>query len=67
MWKLDGPVTKHSQFRQRVYRLPNNTIELILGNDPQPAEWDLLADHDISQVTVVTDHVDPAPTPAGGA
>lgn len=63
MLKLSGPVIKRSSFRQRVYQLPDNTIELVLGNDPQPAEWVLLADHDIVQITTVTDHMDPVPAP----
>lgn len=61
MYKLDGPITKRSAYRQRVFRLPDNTIELVLGDSTQPSEWILLADHDVVQVSVVSDHVEPVP------
>lgn len=48
---------KKSSYRQRVYQLSDGSIELVFGNDTAPDNAKLLADHDIQETAVVTDHV----------
>ena len=71
MLKISAPVVKHSAYRQRVYQLPDGSIELVVdgGNVVIDPSWILLADHDVVQVSTITDHVEPipAPVPAAGA
>lgn len=52
---------KKSEYRQRVYQMPDGSILLVFGEDVAPEEANLLADHDVSDVTTVTDHVEAAP------
>lgn len=49
---------KKSAYRQRVYQLEDGSIILVFGNDPAPENAKLLADHDVSDVTIVTDHIE---------
>jgi hypothetical protein len=49
---------KKSVYRQRVFQLEDGSISLVFGNDPAPADAKLLADHDVSDTTIVSDHVD---------
>lgn len=58
-------VAKRSVYRQRVYQDSTGGIILVFGNDIVPPNADgsmpnLLADHDIVDTCIVTDH-----TPAG--
>lgn len=48
---------KRSSYRQRIYQMPDGSIQLVFGNDPAPVDGKLLADHDIVDTTTVTDHV----------
>ena len=48
---------KKAAFRQRVYQLPDGTIQLVFGNDPGPVDAKLLADHDVIETQTVTAHV----------
>lgn len=70
---------KHSSYRQRVYLMPDGSIELIFGDDPRPAgaTVECLCDHVITETSTVTDYVgpgtefppptEPAPAPAPAA
>lgn len=53
---------KKSQYRQRVYQMADGSITLVFSNDPAPDGGKLLADHDIVEEAIVTDHVEPLPT-----
>ncbi len=51
---------KKMSYRQRIYKLPDGSIQLVFGSDPVAAtDWVLLADHDVNEVIEVTDHVQP--------
>jgi hypothetical protein len=63
MLKIMAPVVKHSAYRQRVYQRPDGVIELVIGDADQDPTWNLLADHDVDQVSTITDHVEPTPAP----
>lgn len=63
MIKISSPVVKHSAYRQRVYQLTDGSIELVMGDSLQDPSWILLADHDVVQVSTITDHVAPVPAP----
>lgn len=54
---------KKASYRQRVYQLPDSSIQLIFGEDAPPDGAKLLADHDIVDVATVSDHVEPVPVP----
>ena len=50
---------KKSQYRQRVYQSTvDQSVTLVFGDDPAPADSNLLADHDIVDTATVTDHVE---------
>jgi hypothetical protein len=59
---MSQPIVKKSQYRQRVYVLPDTSVQLIYGDDPAPINGTLLADHDVTELITVVDHV---PVPAG--
>lgn len=48
---------KRSQYRQRIYR-NNETgiVSLVYEDQPAPENSELLADHDVIQVTLIEDH-----------
>ncbi len=52
---------KKSMYRQRVYRkAEDGSIELVFGNDMvDETGLTLLADHDITDIVEVVDHVEP--------
>jgi hypothetical protein len=57
-------VVKKSQYRQRVYQMADGSIVLVFNDDPVPVDANgvdgkVLCDHDISDVSTVTDHVEP--------
>jgi hypothetical protein len=54
-------ISKKAQYRQRVYQLPDGSIQLVFGSDAPPVDGKLLADHDIVDIVTVTDHVEPTP------
>lgn len=49
---------KKSSYRQRVYQLPDGSIQLVFGTDEGPVDGKLLADHDIVDMAIVSDHVE---------
>lgn len=55
--KMSSPVLKKSSYRQRVYQMTDGSIQLVFGEDAIPDGGKLLADHDIVETVVVTDHV----------
>ena len=52
---------KKLKFRQRVYQLPDLSIQIVFGSDPAPEGGKLLADQDVEEVCIVTPHVEPQP------
>lgn len=49
---------KKSQYRLRVYQLSDLSIQLVFGEDPAPSDAKLLSDHDVSEVSTITNHVE---------
>lgn len=52
---------KKSTYRQRIYQTAEGAINIVFGSDAAPEGQKLLADHDISEVVVVSDHVEVLP------
>lgn len=53
---------KKSAYRQRVYQLEDGSIQLVFGDQdalfPVGSNPKLLADHDIVDTAIITDHLD---------
>lgn len=49
---------KKATYRLRVYQLPDMSIQLVFGEDVAPDGSKLLSDHDVSEVTTVSDHAE---------
>lgn len=57
---MAAPQIKKSHYRLRVYQLQDLSIQLVFGSDEAPVDAKLLSDHNVEEVTTVTDHVEPS-------
>lgn len=58
-----GQHTKKSEYRMRVFKLPDNSLQMVFGCDAAPLDGKLLVDQDIVELVVATDHVEGPPPP----